>query len=452
MSISLGTGTYITGGLLLYLDASNTASTSDPTLWKDLSGLSNNMTKGGAPTLTTIGSVSCFRFTAAGQYFRNAAMTGFMPTSDLTFDCWIYPEADVQADDRACLFQLSGGQSAYHSYNKSNLKLSNYWYSHPPEGYHETGSAPGRNVWQRLGAVWNYSSGTLTQWTNNTPTSTATLGIASAGNIGTIGYEPTPAYRQFAGGMAIMMVYNRALTDLEMQQNYSAFAPRFSGGALITAGSGITFNDTTTQISKFDSTMDHGTLLSMTSYTTAGSYTWSKPSGCTKIIVRVVGGGGGAAGYCESGGSGAYSERTIDVTNITSVAVTVGGGGTAIAYYNAAGDGGTSSFGAYASATGGYGANRNYSHTGGVGGTASSGDINLYGGSGTGHGNSMGTGAPAKGGDSYWGGSAGTNRNAGTGKVGPGAPGTGGPGNRTNDGGSAGGTGAAGAVVVWEYK
>lgn len=221
----------------------------------------------------------------------------------------------------------------------------------------------------------------------------------------------------------------------------------------ITLGSSaVTFADGTTQTTKFDSSMDHGTLLSISSYTSAGSYTWYKPSGCTKIVVRVVGGGGGAAGYCESGGSGAYAEKTIDVTNVTSVAVTVGGGGGAVGYYAAGGDGGTSSFGAYCSATGGYGCNRNWSHSGGAGGTASGGDVNLYGGSGTGHGNSMSHGAVGRGGDSHWGGAPGNNRAAATGKVGPGAPGTGGPGNRTNDGSAAGGTGAVGAVMVWEYK
>jgi hypothetical protein len=216
--------------------------------------------------------------------------------------------------------------------------------------------------------------------------------------------------------------------------------------------SGITFPNDSSQTTKFDSGMDHGALLSMTSYTSAGTFTWYKPSGCTKIVVKVVGGGGGAAGYCESGGAGAYSERTIDVTSVSSVTVTVGAGGGAVGYYAAAGDGGTSSFGAYCSATGGYGSNRNWAHTGGAGGTASNGDINLFGGSGTGHGNSLGTGAPARGGDSHWGGSAATNREAATGKNGTGAPGTGGPGNRTNDGGAAGGTGNAGAVMIWEYK
>jgi len=216
--------------------------------------------------------------------------------------------------------------------------------------------------------------------------------------------------------------------------------------------SSVTFNDSTTQTTKFDSSNEGGNLLSITSYTTAGSYTWTKPSGCKKVIVRLVGGGGGSSGYCESGGAGGYSEKMIDVTSVATVSVTVGGGGGATGYYTAAPDGGTSSFGAYCSATGGYGANRNYSHTGGLGGVGSGGDINLYGGMGTGHGNSMGHGVLGRGGETYFGGAPGGKREGGGGgNVGQGAPGSGGCGGRTNDNHGSGGPGKPGAVYIWEY-
>ena len=214
---------------------------------------------------------------------------------------------------------------------------------------------------------------------------------------------------------------------------------------------GITYNDGTIQTTRIDSTMDTGSLMSIKEYRRAGSWTWSRPTNCTQVLVRVVGGGGGAAGYCESGGSGGFAERMLDVSGIPSVTVTVGGGGGNTGYYAAGGDGGTSSFGGYVSATGGYGANRNYSHTGGFGGTGSGGDINLSGGGGTGHSNGLSSGASARGGDTYFGGAPGTNRNNGGGELGPCAPGTGGAGART-DGNWAGSTGRAGAVIVWEFR
>jgi len=210
-------------------------------------------------------------------------------------------------------------------------------------------------------------------------------------------------------------------------------------------------NSSAQSTSSSDTFSDNGELISVTSYTSSGTFTWVKPVNCSNVLVRVVGGGGGAAGYCESGGAGGFSEKLINVDGINTVTVTVGGGGGAVGYYAAAGDGGTSSFGPWLSATGGYGANRNLSHTGGYGGTGSGGDINLSGGTGTGHSNSHSSGAVARGGSNYFGGGTATFRNNGGGRFGTAAPGNGGAGGRT-DAGYAGGAGTAGAVIIWEYK
>ena len=243
----------------------------------------------------------------------------------------------------------------------------------------------------------------------------------------------------FNGKISNAKMYSRVLSAAEVLQNSNYMS------------SGLTF-DSTTQGSNFDTMTESGRLISVSSYTTAGSYPWYKTAGATKIVVKVVGGGGGAAGYCESGGSGGYSEKTIDATGIASnVTVTVGGGGGVVGYYTAGGTGGTSSFGSYCSATGGYGSNANVAHTGGHGGTGSSGDINLSGGNGTGHINSMGHGQIGRGGESYWGGSSSVNRNVSPYTMGNGAPGAGGTGVIT-DSGTQGTSGEAGAVMIWEYQ
>lgn len=219
--------------------------------------------------------------------------------------------------------------------------------------------------------------------------------------------------------------------------------------AITMTATGIVYSDGTTQTTKFDTTTDKGKLLSITTFSSSG--TWTKPAGCTNIIVKVVGGGGGGSGYCESGGAGGFSEKRMDVTAISTVAVTVGAGG-AQSGYSSGIDGGTSSFGSYCSASGGYGSNRNFSHTGGHGGIGSGGDINLYGGTGTGHVNSSGTGALGNGGASYWGGNnniVGRHQNpAGDRNAAPGTGGCGGP----TDNGYIGNAGKAGMVVVWEFK
>lgn len=218
--------------------------------------------------------------------------------------------------------------------------------------------------------------------------------------------------------------------------------------AIVMDANGITFDDGTAQTTF----VDNGTIINIQTFSASG--TWSKPAECSYVVVKLVGGGGGASGYCESGGAGGYSEKVIDVTAVSTVAVTVGGGGASVGYYAAAGNGGTSSFGAYCSASGGYGANRNASHSGGHGGVGSGGDINLYGGIGSGHTNSSGNATLGVGGNSYFGGSGTVNRSTTNSKMGPGAPGSGGPGARTNDGHSGANVsnGENGLVVVYAYK
>lgn len=184
----------------------------------------------------------------------------------------------------------------------------------------------------------------------------------------------------------------------------------------------------------------------------AASGTWTKPVGITTIRVQVVGAGGGSSGYSESGGAGGYSERILDVTNITSVAVTVGTGGAGTSYAAAGGAaggaGGTSSFGIYCSATGGAGANSQLGHTGGGGGIGSGGYLNLRGGGGCGHNNPHNQ---SGGGVSYFGGPASrTTHGLTTGKIVEGAPGAGASGGAS----SAYLTGIAGEnglVIVSEY-
>jgi hypothetical protein len=201
-----------------------------------------------------------------------------------------------------------------------------------------------------------------------------------------------------------------------------------------------------------------GRAKTVSSYTLPGLHLWEKPEGCTSIYVQIVGGGGGGAGYAEGGGAGGYSEKYIDVKNVKTVQVNVGSGGSNRLYYGNAGDGGTTSFGSYLTATGGYGANRNVQHEGGRGGIGQGGHLNIYGGKGAGHGNSMGAGTPNTGGASYFGGGSSALRNGnpdyqtigydGSYNVSPGAGGSGG----VTDGSTRrGNLGVAGAVFVHEY-
>ena len=108
-----------------------------------------------------------------------------------------------------------------------------------------------------------------------------------------------------------------------------------------------------------------GTLLSVHTFTSSG--TWTKPGGCTQVMVELVGGGGGGNGATPGGGGG-YSKRFVTSSLGSTETVTIGAGGSVNA------NGGDSSFGSWL--TGGGGKSGGNS---GTGGTASSGDINIPG-------------------------------------------------------------------------
>ncbi len=138
-----------------------------------------------------------------------------------------------------------------------------------------------------------------------------------------------------------------------------------------------------------------GSLISTQVFTSNG--TWTKPTGAAKARIICTGGGGGASGTPGNneddigggGSAGGTAIKTIDVTAISTVSVTVGGGGSAptASSGNSGSDGGTSSFGSHCSATGGGGApsyNGNLSSytVSFPSGVGTGGDINMYGGHG----------------------------------------------------------------------
>lgn len=214
--------------------------------------------------------------------------------------------------------------------------------------------------------------------------------------------------------------------------------------------SGIVLPDGQTQTSTMNASLDRGKLISVNSWTSNG--TWTRPSGCRKILVICVGGGGGGCGHNESGGAGGYVEKLMDVTSISSASVTIGGGGDGRTYHRGCGDGGQTNFGGYCYATGGYGANRDWSHTGGRGGHGGGGNVNLWGGAGRSHGDQ----GQDDGGQSFFGGSQVAGHHGGyyyrhwSEGLNHNPPGSGGNGEWSQH--SRGGYGTSGICIVYNYS
>ena len=195
------------------------------------------------------------------------------------------------------------------------------------------------------------------------------------------------------------------------------------------------------------------------------SATWTKNANLLYADVEVVGGGGGGGGTAAAnstssggGGAGGYSRKVIAAATLGATeTVTVGTGGAGGSAGGGAGGtggtGNTSSFGTHCSATGGaggVGASAAGNVLGGLGGAGSSGDVNITGNAG---GSSISATMSGFGGQGYFGGGArpvGTNIDGNVGAANTGAGGSGSIGSTTN--GRAGGAGAAGIVIVTEYR
>jgi hypothetical protein len=197
-------------------------------------------------------------------------------------------------------------------------------------------------------------------------------------------------------------------------------------GAVTTIAPSTSGNVLTSNGSSWSSVAASGGVTPTRQIFTSGG-TWSRPSGCTKINVRVQGAGGQGLYQFESGGGGGYSEKLIDVTSISSVTVTVGTTPAAL-----------SSFGSHC--TGGGGATATSGQYGGAGGTATGGDINIDGQDGG------GDAAPFFGGGSSFMGHGGELR-----QYGGQANGYGGGNGGSPNGAYAAAFGGAGIVIVEEF-
>mgnify|MGYP000474337820 CR=1 FL=1 len=166
-------------------------------------------------------------FNADGKYAYKAGTSATFGTKSATFEVWIYPGAsELTSGDRGTVILVNGGSGQYMSWNKDNSYLSTYWYSHPTEGYHETVGPSARSAWHHWCSAWDYQSGRVFQYTNGVNSGNgASQGDATPGQNINIGRESVG--RQFSGGIAVVRIYNRALSGDEVFQNFTAEKSRF---------------------------------------------------------------------------------------------------------------------------------------------------------------------------------------------------------------------------------
>lgn len=218
---------YIYDGVILSLDAANPDSyPGTGTIWYDLSPLGNNIELFVGLTTTEIGGVVAMNIDIDGKYA--AGDCAGQAAGDSTMESWYYPSAvDTPGgtDTTATIIQTPGGNAKYHVFGRSNRKLYTYSYGTSPAGYHFTGASVPREVWCHMVSAYDLDNSKLYQWTNGVKTSVTTSGSPTASTGVSIGRQT--ANRQLAGGVSVIRIYNRALTDEEVLFNFNNSRRRF---------------------------------------------------------------------------------------------------------------------------------------------------------------------------------------------------------------------------------
>ncbi|EFK1514734.1 hypothetical protein AYL81_001219 [Escherichia coli] len=198
----------------------------------------------------------------------------------------------------------------------------------------------------------------------------------------------------------------------------------------------------------------------LVTFTTAGVTSWTVPEELRKgrkCYVKVIGGGasGGIGSTTASavtcgggGGGGGVAEGLVDLTGINSVSITVGAGGAPVSGISVNGkNGGSSSFGTYMSASGGYSGGQ---PSGGLGAVGVGGTINTSLGPGSSGSIASAASGAGNGGSGGGPGGAGSFRDTANGKaVSAVGPGGGGAGLCPNSSTGQSGAGADGAVYIY---
>lgn len=220
----------VTDGLVLSVDAANpTSYISGSTTWRDLSGNNNSGSLVNGPTFNSVNGGSIV-FDGSNDYVEISPVNA---SSQFTLNFWI-----------KCIQTGSVGNTTYSGIiNKFNgianqrnrfLLESNFrrFYFQPIIGgvsYNINSNlfSSIQNQISMCSLTYNGSLVTFYLNTNNVGSSSLSGILDSSTSKPTIGWGADSADYYFNGNIYISQIYNRALSDSEIQQNYNATKTRF---------------------------------------------------------------------------------------------------------------------------------------------------------------------------------------------------------------------------------
>jgi hypothetical protein len=229
----------VTNGLVLALDAANPKSyPGSGNTWYDLSGNGNHATKNGNASNPVWNPAGYFTFAASdgstgvNNIFTVANSATLQNLSNITvqFICAMETKTPVGSDyDWMCIVTKGeeGNQRPGTSVNQ--LPGNRYYHIETPSGVNSVGDLFTNADY--TGAKYNMfqtrvsNAGGTQGWLNGTQV--ATSGTTTTGNTSTLFIGSNGFFELFKGKFASLYIYNRALTDAELLQNYNALKERY---------------------------------------------------------------------------------------------------------------------------------------------------------------------------------------------------------------------------------
>jgi len=231
--IDMDTPTFVTSGLQLYLNASN--STSYPgtgTTWTDLSGNSNNGTLVNSPVYTA--SPGYFTFNLANDRYVLTSGT-ISSLSAATFIAWVN-SSQTQADYTNILMSRNGMGSATNYATGMNIapggnnNIGYHWNDNGSSYGWDSGLSVPNTAWSMIAVTVSSteaiaylckSSGitTATKTTSHSPVVGPPLNFFISQDRG--GGPGGGGYRNFIGGISQVAIYNTTLTSGEITSNFN---------------------------------------------------------------------------------------------------------------------------------------------------------------------------------------------------------------------------------------
>jgi hypothetical protein len=214
-------------GLVLHLDAADRKSyPGSGTIWYDRSGNRYNGTLTNTPTFSS-DSGGIFTFNGTNQFVdltsTSIASSGNAARTMLT---WI---KNSNAGAQRCI--ISTGTAA----NGQSFNLVTYIYAkvgvmgYNLDYYPSTGANVTDGNWHFVGAVANGSSTTTTYVDGNLDNTSGTLTYSTTGQNNYIGKASHVGNENYwNGSIAVVYIYNRALSLTEIKQNFNATRRRFN--------------------------------------------------------------------------------------------------------------------------------------------------------------------------------------------------------------------------------